>query len=550
MAGRCRWSLGALGVALGIGAAVACMPTAAADTARPDGPSRHAGPARTAPGANNSTIGRHGFPRLFRDGTAYHPNGGILAGNGFSYDATTCPGATACAGGRGGLLAGNGGNGWNGGNGGSAGWFGTGGNGGAGVPGEDGGIGGRGGLFAGSGGKGGAGGVAVTPGGPGGDGGDGGDAGLLSVWGRGGAGGQGGAGGDGGAGGNGGNVFGVGGDGGSPGPGGVPGTGGRGRLLFVLSRNGVDALDDSLVYFLAETGQTAMAPKGYGVIGEYSADGRDALAAGGRIVGESVALVNGDGTDGYNLWPSIANLFVSSTPVPEDQKTALAQSILSQVMLYPDEFPSPAEGTPTPNGGYVLWMQDFEFTAGAAPTDEAYAGVLAVMWAGKQVLGDSMKIIPVPSSSLFKTLGTETQPYDSQHIIGGDGTTPYLTSLGLTGLPANPAQDSGGEWNFLSLAYANGLIDGFIGQQYNSTFTGSVTPDTKAFFSAALPYAIMSAYTDPSQVATGGPWDSDYFGSIPFHGGVWWEGDVDPSWGQPPATNQKLIPTPTPLPTT
>ena len=60
----------------------------------------------------------------------------------------------------------------------------------------------------------------------------------------------------------------------------------------------------------------------------------------------------------------------------------------------------------------------------------------------------------------------------------------------------------------------------------------------------------MSAYQDPSQVATGGPWNSDYYNTIPFHAGVWWEGDVDPSWGQPPSTNQKLIPTPVPLPTT
>ena len=55
-----------------------------------------------------------------------------------------------------------------------------------------------------------------------------------------------------------------------PGTGGVPGTGGRGRLLFVIARNGVDALDNSLVYFLDDTNQTALTPQGYGVIGEYA----------------------------------------------------------------------------------------------------------------------------------------------------------------------------------------------------------------------------------------------------------------------------------------
>lgn len=265
--------------------------------------------------------------------------------------------------------------------------------------------------------------------------------------------------------------------------------------------------------------------------------------------------MNNDPSTGYNLWPSISDLFTSTDPVPEGAKNALAQTILSRVLLYPgigpgNEFPTPAEGTPTSAGGYVFWAQDFEFNPGHAPTDEVYAGVLAVMWAGEQILGDSMKILPVPSSSLFKTLGSATQgPYDANHIINGDGTTPYLASLRLTGLPANPAPGAGGQWNFLSLAYANGLIDGFIGQQYNANFTGQVTPDTLAFYSADLPYALMSSYADPSQVATGGPWNSDYYGSIPFHAGVYWAGDVDPTWGQPPATNQQLKPTPAPLPT-
>jgi hypothetical protein len=49
------------------------------------------------------------------NGTEDNPNGGILVGNGFSYDATTCP-TGSCDGGKGGIL-GNGGNAYNGGNG-------------------------------------------------------------------------------------------------------------------------------------------------------------------------------------------------------------------------------------------------------------------------------------------------------------------------------------------------------------------------------------------------------------------------------------------------
>ena len=69
--------------------------------------------------------------QLFADGTAAHPNAGLLTGNGFTFTAENCVGARACAGGNGGALLGNGGHGANGGDGGDAGWYGgTAGNGG------------------------------------------------------------------------------------------------------------------------------------------------------------------------------------------------------------------------------------------------------------------------------------------------------------------------------------------------------------------------------------------------------------------------------------
>ena len=118
---------------------------------------------------------------LFGNGTAEHPNAGMLFGDGFSWDASSCTGGGACNGGNAGLLGGDGGNGFNGGSGGSAGWFGNGGKGGLGVPGGNGGKGGRGGLILGSGGNGGAGGAALVPGGAPGAGGDGGRGGLFGT---------------------------------------------------------------------------------------------------------------------------------------------------------------------------------------------------------------------------------------------------------------------------------------------------------------------------------------------------------------------------------
>lgn len=125
---------------------------------------------------------------FFSDGTATHPNAGVLAGTGFSFTAATCAGTTACNGGFAGLLIGNGGSGFNGGNGGAAGLFGNGGNGGdapRAVPAVNGGNGGAAGLFFGNGGNGGE---AST----GADGGTGGRGGLfVGIGGDGGTGGSG-----------------------------------------------------------------------------------------------------------------------------------------------------------------------------------------------------------------------------------------------------------------------------------------------------------------------------------------------------------------------
>lgn len=185
---------------------------------------------------------------FFSNGTAAHPNAGLLGGDGYSWTAQTC--SQTCKGGQAGLLFGNGGNGFGGGNGGSAGLFGNGGNGGAAVDGGDGGDGGRGGLIVGTGGNGGAGGSTSTAMATAGDGGNGGNGGLLGIGGYGGGGGAGGIasgkGGTGGAGGDGGDTgllgffgnAGAGGDGGwatgTDGTGGAGGNGGSaGRLAFI-----------------------------------------------------------------------------------------------------------------------------------------------------------------------------------------------------------------------------------------------------------------------------------------------------------------------------
>jgi len=320
--------------------------------------------------------------------------------------------------------------------------------------------------------------------------------------------------------------------------------------------------DTAFAYFIDDHNQVPNVPAGYGVISEFSETQRASAVASGRIVGESAAMFNQEKGNpvGYSLWPLISDLFQSRTPVAAADKPALAAQILGRVLVNPglsatSEFPSPDEGTPaSPGAGYVIWAQDFEFTPGVVLTTDVYAGVTAVLWAGRTYLGESFKIMPVPSSSLFKTLGDTPLPqgkglYVADEIINGTATTPYLASLGLEGLPENPQAGSNGQWNFLSLLYANGLIDGFFGQNYNTSQVGIVTADTLPFHDASLPYAIQSAHDNPTQVATGGPWSTVYNGDVPFHATVYWAGDVDPTWGQPPK-KPSLRPTQAPLPTT
>jgi hypothetical protein len=117
-------------------------------------------PAAAAPASLGSVIG--GLVSIFfGNGTAEHPDAGLLIGNGFSYDASTCTGDRVRNGGNAGLL-GNGGAGFNGGNGGSAGWFGHGGNGGDDIDSRAGGNAGVSGLVYGKDGRGGAGGDGLA----------------------------------------------------------------------------------------------------------------------------------------------------------------------------------------------------------------------------------------------------------------------------------------------------------------------------------------------------------------------------------------------------
>jgi hypothetical protein len=319
-------------------------------------------------------------------------------------------------------------------------------------------------------------------------------------------------------------------------------------LAVTLGNQAFAQATPNFAYFLdyLTDSNVSSTPAGYAVIGEASKNRRESWTEDGRIVGMSVAFnyvaLN------TTLWSTISSNFSSNTPVVNKQQ--LAQNIINSALQYPGEFPLSVERTPTANNGYVIWAQDFE--KDTSSTDELYAGVTAVLWAGRQLLGTDFKIIPVPASYLFKTLGG----YNSSNIVNGVGSTPYLASLGLS---APPPPSSGGEWNFMSLLYKNGLIDGFLGQQYAvnnpDALPGSVSSDTLHFYQN-IPYAILSAHDNPPQLSGTPPdpkWQSHYDGDMPFQAGVYWGQEIVDSTFSPstylaptdrPLTSLGLIPEP------
>lgn len=301
------------------------------------------------------------------DGTADNPNAGLLVGNGFSYDATTCP--TSCNGGSGGIL-GNGGDGYNGGNGGSAGWFGRGGVGGDAITAANGGNGGSGGLFVGDGGAAGSG--APAPYGAadaGGSGGSGGTGGLL--FGNGGAGGVGGngittGGGSGGAGGDGGFIVSQGGRGGAGGSGTTGGTGGAagvGRtLLFVQTAADPGTLGSTNVVISDQYGSTTIDGKYVVMNNNYSGIGSQTIT----VTSTGFAITNRTGsasTSGAPLsYPAVylgchyANCSPSSPlPIQISTITSATSSI---------NYTYPSDPSFLYDASYDIWMDPTPKTTG------------------------------------------------------------------------------------------------------------------------------------------------------------------------------------------
>ena len=236
----------------------------------------------------------------------------------------------------------------------------------------------------------------------------------------------------------------------------------------------------------------------------------------GSIFGFSAAL-NANGSD---LW------FLIKDAVNATDLASRAQNILSSA--FSDDLSGRGDSSKW------FYSQNFQIDPkdpSSPSANELYAGVAAVLWAFKQLYPD-IQAIPVFDSYYVKSLG----------VFNLSSINALLGPLKLDTIPSNPRQ--GGQWNFISTLYYNGLIDGFIGDNYTVGTEGQIPNDALPFYNQQppIPYLLQSSYSVlPKESSL--PITSSYQGSLPLSASIYF--DDGPSEPFDPASY--LVPTPTPL---
>lgn len=204
--------------------------------------------------------------------------------------------------------------------------------------------------------------------------------------------------------------------------------------------------------------------------------------------------------------------------------------------LYPGAQLTASEGTPSKKGGYCFWAQDLEadatVSAKSSKAKAQFAGIIAVLWAGRKVLGDDFQIIPVVSKSVLTNLHVNShnkfsgelanlnEVMDMVKILTPDWITPTTTA------PAGPYART--SWNLMSLLKQNSLIDGFTYEQYSDKARDEkplTIPAAAAPFdpSVNLPYSLMGNWSMnlPQQSKLSQLIKTSYYGSLPTQANVY-----------------------------
>ena len=229
-------------------------------------------------------------------------------------------------------------------------------------------------------------------------------------------------------------------------------------------------------------------PKEAALLAELAPKDRANLVGNGYKIGFTSGLIESGGYFEQG-WNNVASKVAKWTGGTKIETQAFAKELISNIFADAPNFLTPSEGPD------VFWAQDLE--ANAALTDQtrgnaSFAGIIAALWAGYQVLEQRVKIVPVVSSSIIKNLNT-----NNEELANLKAVEDMVAPLGINPLKPNP---DGVSWNLMSLLKNSGLIDGFIYEQYGQTDASStkalkMTSQNAPFDpTVELPYALIGTY--------------------------------------------------------
>lgn len=262
--------------------------------------------------------------------------------------------------------------------------------------------------------------------------------------------------------------------------------------------------------------------KGAAVIGEFDPADRKKLwgEKDSRTLGVTHALKNNSKKLAYNFWSFVSPHLAKLDADKPKSVQAVAHQILEAALVDPSEELTPGEIAA--HGDQLFWAQDLEFLpeVDQVTANEVYSGIIALLWAGRKVYGDDLKIIPVVGSAVLQNLrpvkGAKMGGFvDIESLIE---SSQYLKNLKLKSL--SKYGDQGDQSvNLMSTLQVNGLIDGFIDQDYNVNYLGHLQPMAEFDPSLNTAYALQINYqnliSSKKPIAT--PFEMDYSGDLPVN---------------------------------
>ena len=228
---------------------------------------------------------------------------------------------------------------------------------------------------------------------------------------------------------------------------------------------------------------------------------------------------------------------ILGTGDPNEYAGKLSQYKNKGAFLYTGDWLTTKEGSPdSTHSGFAFWAQDLELDntiASNINSDksqnsnalDSYAGIAAVLWAGRQKLGKGFQITPVTSKSVNVNLlydpskGYTNELIDLKEVFdqvnnilpsalkNGYFASNNVPSTTVTMNDKSQKQIDRTSWNFMSLLFYNEIINGFISERYTQEDvlrkrTIQMNP-VAAFYEPStvnMPYALQGAINNPAEL--------------------------------------------------